>query len=379
VERLSPAWQYYVTMGIIGAGGAATQAVIAVLVGARYGTAAAGVVLGAGVLGRLAAAVLERRDAVSRVLTRLYVTMAGSLALIVTAAVGPWWATAVVSALAGVFPVLLMSSLMHRNHGSIPGGSSASMLAQAATFFVAGAAAGASDGALVAVAVATTGALALLRGVVDDEPASHAAADETSGDDTVGNGTARETTPGAAGSVAGEPGPGTLVWVAFPLLLGVVAYGPLQLFATLVTVGLGAGWVGPGFLVYALGSLVAGRVLATRRLGLVAVALLGAVGGAVWFIALSSWGALLVTRFVAGVVMFVAQGAMLQRAAEHGRASLASALVGVGVGAQLGAVWCGLLAESSIAAMAAVSVVASLGLAVATRAAAARAARVARA
>lgn len=348
-------WQYYVTMGVVGAGGAATQAVIAVLVGARYGTAVAGLVLGAGVFGRFAAAMLERRGAAPQVLTRLYVMMVGSLALIVTAAAAPWWAAAVMSALAGVFPVLLMSALMHRNHGSIPGGSSASMLAQTAAFFVTGVAARAGDWALVAVAVAITGALVLLRGVVAGVPASPVAMQVDAGE-----GRQTDDEPVVAA-------PGALVWTMFPLLLGVVAYGPLSLFATLVTVELGADWVGPGFLSYALGSLLAGRVLAARRFGLGGVAVLAAMGGAVWFVALLSWGTLLVTRFVAGVVMFVAQGAMLQRASEHSRASLASALVGVGVGTQLGAVWCGLVAESSITAMAAVSVVASLTLAAATR------------
>jgi hypothetical protein len=318
----------------------ASSTAVAVLVGTRHGTAAAGAVLGAGVLGRLLALWAERASLLSGVRVRTALAALCSLFFVLSCAVDSWLAPVAGSVLASGFGVLLVGMLMHSGSSMIPAASAAGMLGQASGMLAGGflAAWGAAGVILLSAvgAVATLFTPWLCRGLCF----------EPHGDAEQGSSRA---------------------WM-FPFALAVATYGPLALFSTIVTLELGPVWVGPGFLVYAAGSVAAAWLQRKSRVRRSTAALLAAAGSAVWVMGFETWWLMLAGRLVSGVLFFFAQGVVLTHAANTGeRRSLTGALVGLGVGAQVAALWSGVVAEISVPVMAASAMLAGAALGVGAR------------
>jgi hypothetical protein len=316
---------------------AALQVAVAVLVGDRFGPSGVGILLGAGVFGRLCAPRLERVDGFG--LGQRCASLAVTTTLLVgVLAVAPLPVLALLMAPVGCFAVLYSGALLSGIPSSIPAGSAANMIGQSVGMFAAGFLA--ASGALpVVVLVAVTALLHLLVPLFVSSPRSPAPVDQ----------------------------PASLAWL-YPFLLATFSYGPLGLFAVLVSEEFGARWVGPAFLVYAVGSIVAARLAKTVHVSPATGALLAAAASLLWVVGFSSVVVMLSARLLSGVLLFLAQGSALRRAAESGgSAAVTSALVGLGVGASAGAFWCGFLAELSIPAMAIASAAFSVLLAVLCR------------
>lgn len=227
--------------------------------------------------------------------------------------------------------------VMHSGSSMIPAASAAGMFGQAAGMLAGGFLA--AWGATGMIAMSVAGAFLTLltpwmcRGMTFD---SHAA-------DELGSGKA---------------------WV-FPLALSLTTYGPLALFSTLVTLEFGASWVGPGFLVYAVGSVVAARLQRSIKARRSHAAFVAAAGSAVWMIGFETWWLMLAGRLASGVMLFFAQGVVLTHAASSGeRREFTGALVGLGVGAQLAALWSGVVADVSVVLMSASATLAGAALGV---------------
>ncbi len=318
----------------------ASSTAVAVLVGARHGTAAAGAVLGAGVIGRLLAPWAERVSMLSGVKVRTALAALCSLFFVLSCAVDSWLVPVAGSVLASGFGVLLVGMLMHSGSSMIPEASAAGMLGQASGMLAGGFLA--VWGAAGVISLSAVGAVATLftpwlcRGLSFE---AH---------DAEERGAPRD-------------------WM-FPFALAATTYGPLALFSTIVTLEFGPTWVGPGFLVYAAGSVAAARLQRNHRVRRSTAALLAAAGSAVWMMGFETWWLMLAGRLVSGVLFFFAQGVVLTHAANTGeRRSLTRALVGLGVGAQLAAFWSGVVAEISVPVMAASATLAGLALGVGAR------------
>jgi hypothetical protein len=311
------------------------QVVLAALVGSKHGSMAAGVVISAGAAGRLLAIQLDRLGVLRGIWPRARLLAVSTLAFISLAAFAPWQLAAVAMSFIGCFSVLFSGLLMNASSEHIHAGSAASMSGQALGMLIGGFAANFGTWTLVAVASLLSLSLFSIPSLIHltgREP-------DTKRDRPIRHG-------------------------LFPFLLAVTSYGPLGLFSTLVALEYGSSWVGPAFILYAIGSWVAARVASRFDLGPAGSAFLAAIGTAVWMFGFSSLPLMLAARFVSGVLVFLAQGATLTRASrDGGSAGVASALAGLGIGAPLASLWCGVLADHSIQLMASTASLATLLLA----------------
>ena len=324
---------------------AATAAAIALFLGSRFGVGRAGIVLGlGGLLGRIVSPRLEAQPRLLSTRPRARLAAGTGALFIVVAAYAPWWSAIPAAACATAFATSVVTVVMHAIGDRLPSGSAASMTGQAAGLSVSGLAAGVSEPALVVVCV-------LLALVVVSVPAVAALPHRIAADP-----------PRVAVTRA--------AW-RFPFVLALVSYGPLAVFSVLVAAEFGPRWLGPAFFSYAAGSWVAASRSRWAPASEWGAALFAAAAGLIWITGLQNVPFMLVGRFVAGVLMFLAQGAVLTRASQHGgRERLSSALAGLGVGTQLAAAWAGVVAEVSVPVMAGVSVLSTLVLALLLRRAA---------
>jgi hypothetical protein len=140
--------------------------------------------------------------------------------------------------------------------------------------------------------------------------------------------------------------------------VAVLTYGPVVVYQALTLTIASVEWVGWAMAAYAAGALLA--IPVSRRLAgfhtFGGLLLLGAVGVGVWAVALNG-PLLLATRFVSGLVLFIAQGRLISIAyGDDGKAStarLAGSSTGLGIGASVGAVIAArLAADYSVSVMA---------------------------
>lgn len=155
--------------------------------------------------------------------------------------------------------------------------------------------------------------------------------------------------------------------------LSSAAYGPLAVYAVLVTSSVGPQYVGLAMVAYSCGAAAAAAVdrLLERHVKFWqhdswrTVTAVAAAGVLTWALA-SSLPGLLAGRLAAGVLMFLAQGMLLRsrfESASGSEARVASTSAGLGIGAGLGGVAATLLAQSfGIPAMAVLLAAATLAL-----------------
>ncbi len=146
-------------------------------------------------------------------------------------------------------------------------------------------------------------------------------------------------------------------------ILSACAYGPLAVYAALVTTSIGSQYVGAAMVTYSAGAALAPRAerLLQRHLQLKdrlsTVSALAAAGVATW-VAAGTVPGLLGGRLAAGTLMFLAQGMLLRMSFESSggsEARVASGSAGLGLGAGLGGIIAALIAENAgLAAMAAI-------------------------
>lgn len=275
-----------------GAAFAAQQVAIAIVVGSRFGPSGVGVLLAAGAVGRIFAPRVELLKSPPGLLPRTVGLVASVAPLLVILQDAPLWLLAVLMAPVGCMSVLFSSTVMTAAPTAIPAGSSMGMFGQAIGMFAAGTAALAGTGPALVVAFIAT---CLLLTVPWFLPV---------------NSTDSGRSPSSSDARSTE-------WV-YPFFLALCSYGPLGLFAALVTVEFGPGWVGPSFLVYAAGSLVAARLTERFDVEPSTGALLAAVGSLLWVVGFLSLPVTLVARFLSGVLLFLAQGTLLRRAGHRG-------------------------------------------------------------
>ena len=88
-----------------------------------------------------------------------------------------------------------------------------------------------------------------------------------------------------------------------------------------------------------------------------------------WLVGTQSLVLLCASRLVSGICAFTAQSAIIRKASEkNDRVALSLCSLGLGVGAQFGALWCGPIAAISVYAMGVSSAVASIACGFAIRA-----------
>lgn len=329
-NRLTKSRAVLLALFMNGAAFATQQVVIAVVIGSRFGPSGVGILLAAGAVGRVIAPWVEDLASPPGLLARTLGVVTSVALLLSFLENAPLWVMAIFMAPIGCLSVLFSATVMGVAPEAIPAGSSAGMFGQAAGMFAAGLAALVST--MAALAVAFAGVLLLLTVPWFLSTPSTKAASAT-----------REPE-----SLRGE-------WV-YPFLLALCSYGPLGLFAALAAAEFGPGWVGPAFLVYAAGSVVAARLTERLDIDPSTGAFLASAGSLLWVFGFLSLPLTLAARFLSGVLLFLAQGTLLRRAGVRGgSAAVTSALVGLGIGAQLAALWCGILAEVSVTLMAATS------------------------
>lgn len=136
--------------------------------------------------------------------------------------------------------------------------------------------------------------------------------------------------------------------------LAAASYGPLWIYAALVTDTLGPAYVGAAQAMYAAGALGADpvdRLLAKRsrtyrESGWAVTVALAAAGAATWVVSGHVEGMLL-GRCAAGTLMFLSQGRLMREGAENpdgGVTRAAATSAGLGVGSAFGAIGAGWLA-----------------------------------
>lgn len=149
------------------------------------------------------------------------------------------------------------------------------------------------------------------------------------------------------------------------LVLAGSSFGPLVIYAALVTHSSGSHLVGPTNLTFALGALAAPRVSrALPHRGSTAAALLfGAINAATWMYVGGSAISLLSLRFISGVTAFSAQGRLLSAAGDspHPTSAILATSTGLAVGTGASSILAGTLADHlSVAQMGAVFALASI-------------------
>lgn len=153
--------------------------------------------------------------------------------------------------------------------------------------------------------------------------------------------------------------------------LSTFAYGPLTIYAVLVTMATGPEHVGAAMAAYAAGASIAAtcdRMLIRNQTyaedGWKLTAALAAAGAATW-IAAGTLPGMLAGRAASGLLMFLAQGRLLRRShQEGGEAQVAGTSAGLGIGGGIGGVLAGTLAGSvGVGSMALLLATATLALA----------------
>jgi hypothetical protein len=155
------------------------------------------------------------------------------------------------------------------------------------------------------------------------------------------------------------------------LLFALAGYGPLALAATLVARGFGSQWMGLAMVCYAIGALVVPvieRLRPPRTYNPLVCGVLLACSSLAWLVGTESLVLLCASRLISGICAFTAQSAIIRKASDtNDRVALSLCSLGLGVGAQFGALWCGPIAAVSVYAMGASSAVASIACGFAIR------------
>lgn len=309
---------------------------LALLVGVRHGVGAAGLTSAGSAVGLLLSVLVERRHLITSLRTRSRLSAMMSLLALGVIGFAPWWVAPLAMCAMGLFPMLVSTALLHEQPAGIPSGSAMKMAGSMVSLSIGGVLARLGTTPVLLFAAIALALTATIRG----------------------SGTSSQTPDISPQEKASR------LWV-FPFLLALTAYGPLMLFATLVSLELSSVWIGPAAAAYTLGSFVAGRLLVGRDISPAKCALLAALASSVWIVGFSSVPVMLLMRFVSGVALFIAQGAALSRSSRLGtKADLAASLVALSIGAQLGGVWAGQAAELSVPFMAMLATSLALCLAI---------------
>ena len=330
----------HVAAALDGLGTGATLACIAATIGLRYGPAYIGVVGAVGVLGRLASVLVEHRNRYPNYASRLFLAIASSFAVVFAAYLGSWQIAALVFSLFAAGNLLYGTSLIASSEGRISQVGAFGMSGQAAAQVLVGVAFALSRpwGLFMSCLLIALQAVSLALWHPKYEP------EETD-----------------------QPSPTRAAWGLYflpALLLSIAGYGPLALAATLVARGFGSEWMGLGLACYAVGALVVPvieRLRPLRTYSPLACGALLACSSLTWLIGTQSLALLAASRLISGVCAFTAQSAIIRKASgKNDRVALSLCSLGLGVGVQFGALWCGPIAAVSVYAMGVSSAVASI-------------------
>lgn len=331
-----------------GLGTGATLACIAATIGVRYGPAYIGIVGAVGVLGRLASVLVEHRNRYSNYASRLFLAIASSFAVILAAYLGSWQVAALVFSLFSAGNLLYGTSLIASSEGRISQVGALSMSGQAAAQVLVGVTFAFSRpwGLYVSCLLVGLQAVSLVSWHPKYEPEP---TDQT-----------RPTR--AAWSFSFLPA----------ILFSLAGYGPLALAATLVARSFGSEWMGLAMVFYAVGALAVPLIERLRSPSTYSPLLCGvllACSSLAWLVGTQSLVLLCMSRLLSGIFAFTAQSAIIRKASgDNGRVSLSLCSLGLGVGAQFGALWCGPIAALSVPIMGVSAAAASIVCGVAMRA-----------
>ena len=338
----------HVAAALDGLGTGATLACIAATIGLRYGPAYIGVVGAVGVLGRLMSVFVEHRNRYANYASRLFLAIASSFAVVLAAYLGSWQIAALVFSLFAAGNLLYGTSLIASSEGRISQVGAFGMSGQAIAQVLVGVAFALSRpwGLFVSCLLISLQAVSL---ALWHPKYEHEETHQLS------------TTRAAWGSA-----------FLSALLLALAGYGPLALAATLVARGFGSQWMGLAMVCYAVGALVVPaieRLRPPRTYGPLACGVLLACSSLGWLVGTQSLVLLCASRLVSGICAFTAQSAIIRKASDkNDRVALSLCSLGLGVGAQFGALWCGPIAAISVYAMGVSSAVASIACGFAIRA-----------
>lgn len=340
----------YTAASLNGFGTGIVASVVSVLVAERFGLVAVGITMGAGAAGRLISLTwFHVRPRISTASSstvfnrRVIVLTAASSAVVIAAQYGPLYL--IVGLAVWSTSTNLNVSSLHNHHGR-------KHLVALGPASMAGVAIGAIFGGVAlltatwTVAIAGVGLLVQLWQI----PAL-----------------------GRYGFIEDSTEPSVPQWahVWAGLMLAVCCYGPLAGYGAYVTEVTSKRWVGAAMAAYSAGALVAPYVY--RRIeGTVteqSFYLWGAIGAGTWMFAVN--GPLIIAgRLLSGIVLFVAQGALLTKVSRltSGSGGMLAVSAGLGVGSALGGVGAAWVADRwSIPVMGLIFMLLALGVAIGDR------------